>query len=108
MAEQLTRGNDFNLKLVGFKNKKTGVFLNAATTRTWEITDLRDGSSVKAGTLDYMAASDGDYQKVIESTDFASLPVDCPYRITAVLEEGDITLERVIEGFVRRAGAGPA
>lgn len=102
---QLTAGRDCYLKVTGFRNAVTGDYLNAATTKTWAITDAA-GAAVASGTLAYTAASNGDYTATIDAADFEDLAPGARYRIDVVLAQSGVDYTLRLTGFVQPPAAG--
>jgi len=72
-----------------------GVYLNAATVG-WELLDAA-GSVLGSGSCAYVAASDGDYLGVIESTVTAALTRGRPYRVRYTLASGTVNDVQQVE-----------
>lgn len=109
---QLTDGCDVRIRTSpGFRNDITGAYLNAATV-TYSLIDVTGaagqgaGYVVASGSLAYEAASDGVYSAVLQSTDFAALPVGAKYRVVVTAAQSGIDAKRSVEGYVQQAPAG--
>lgn len=78
MATYLFIGADANVTLTGIRDAVTGSYLNSASP-TWTLQDtagnaILDGDDTPiGGTIDYVAASNGDYRGVIDGAITADL-----------------------------------
>lgn len=90
-------GSDLDLKLTGMSAAGTGAYFNSATAG-WSLADL-NGTSVGSGTLDYVAASNGNYAGVIGSDVTSTLNDGDEYVLTITFTEGDYDDERVFNLF---------
>lgn len=95
MSDLLIR-NDNDFRIVGFRdtrNPDKTVFLNAATTATWELRTLRSpgGTQVATGTMEYVTGSNGEYVGGLASS--VELEENDEYWLHIVLVEGDVNLD---------------
>ena len=103
--------NDIDFHIYGFRDSRaaSGSYLNAATTKTWEIrsnTVANSGAIVTSGTLEYVTGSNGEY--VGGPDDAAALVEGTTYWGHIVLDQGGVHLdiEWPIPG-ARRLGTSP-
>jgi hypothetical protein len=87
-------GADMNVSYSGASIASTGAYLNSGTC-TYVLRD-EDGATVGTGTLPYVAASDGEYAGVIQSTVTATLDEDAAYTLTITFVSGSYNDERDI------------
>lgn len=103
--------NDFRVS--GFRDSRAarGTYLNAATTKTWDIrtaVGVAGGTSIASGTLSYVTASQGEYVGGPTAADLEDLVEDTTYYLYLRLVEGDV--EYVVNPpivAVRRLGTNP-
>ena len=92
MAQVYFNLNDNLVRVTGFRNALTKVYLNAATTKTARLLDPADDSEITGSsvTLDYLAGSNGNYAKSIPTAgvDLSSLT---SVIVEAKLIEGTVT-----------------
>lgn len=79
-------GADHDVTLEGLSAAATATYLNAATV-TWNLKD-RFNESVTTGTLDYVAASNGNYAGIIQSTITSALTPGALYYLEVTSSEG--------------------
>ncbi len=79
MADTITLNSDKTLELSGARDAATGSFLNAATVTYGLYTSAGVLVPSGTGTLTYVAASDGNYRGVIESTVTSTLTTGQAY-----------------------------
>lgn len=86
--------NSNRVKIKGFRDPDAdeGEYLNAATTRTWEVRTAKSpgGSAVASGNLTYVTGSNGVYSAVITPAAIAALVEGTDYWLHLVLEEGGV------------------
>jgi hypothetical protein len=100
----LIDGCDHRITVTGFRNAVTGSYFNAATTKTYTILDAT-GATITSGTLDYTAASSGDYTATVESTAHASLPVGAYYRVRVVMAQSGFDRTFEVTGYKQAPSA---
>ena len=88
--------NDIDFRVKGFRDSRAaaGVYLNAATTATWEINPAKKSTSPTAtasGTLTYVTGSNGEY--VGGADDSVALIEGTEYWVNIVLVEGGVRLD---------------
>lgn len=96
-------GDDLDLGYTGAKNARTGAFLNSGTC-TYTLKDS-EGATIDSGSLDYVAASDGDYYGVIESSVTGDLEDGGEYFLTITFASGAMNDERRLALFGVYRGA---
>lgn len=94
MISALYIGADMNVAYSGASIASTGAYLNAGTC-TWTLKDS-DGLTVGNGSLAYVAASNGNYLGVIESTVTGTLTADAPYTLYVVFAQSTYDDKRII------------
>jgi hypothetical protein len=108
---QILLGNPNDFRVKGFRDSRAakGVYLNAATTATWDIRTLAGiagGTSITSGTLTYVTSSNGEYVGGPSDTDISTLVEGTTYWVNILLVQG---LVRVYANFsvvaVRRLGS---
>jgi hypothetical protein len=87
---------DMNVDYEGAQDAD-GNFLNAGTC-TWTLYES-DGTLIATGSLTYVAASDGDYRGVIQSTTTDDLEADVPYYVVVTFVEDGFNDSRRIDTF---------
>lgn len=109
MSLFIRNDNDFRVK--GFRDSRaaSGVYLNAASTATWELNPAKKATSpvaISSGTLTYVTGSNGEYVGGID--DAVVLVEGTEYWLNIVLVEGGVRLD-IEEPFtaVRRTGKSP-
>lgn len=99
--------NDFRVK--GFRDTRTGDYLNAATTATWELNPAKKATSptaVSSGSMTYVAGSNGEYVGGID--DAVVLTEGTTYWLNVVLVQDGIRLDIEIPVVAQlRSGSTP-
>lgn len=91
--EPIYIGCDHNVTLTGMRDAATGAYLNTGTA-TWTLKDA-SGTQISTGSLSYVAASNGNYLGVIESTDQGSgLTELATYYVYIAFTQGNYDDER--------------
>lgn len=92
MSGQLFVNSDNDFRIKGFRDSRAaaGIYLNAATTKTWEVRTAADGggTEVSSGSMEYVDSSNGEYVGGMD--DSIELTVDTTYWLTVVLVEGGV------------------
>ncbi len=99
-------GSDKSIVITGLSGTNiagTTAYLNSATI-TWFLYDP-DGDEVTNGTMTYVAASNGNYRGVVESTVTSTLTKGAIYKLKVVIVQGGFNDERWIEEVAMRRGS---
>lgn len=100
---QLYRTGHSVVRWTGAINDLTGAYLNSATV-TARLYDEDDAAVGSAVTLDYVAASNGDYAgTVLDTVVQGGFAVGDPYKIVLSLTSGSVVGSRTIRGVVKEA-----
>lgn len=88
--------NDNDFRIRGFRDSRaaSGVYLNAATTATWELNPAKKATApvaVASGTMTYVTGSNGEYVGGID--DSVVLVEGTEYWLNVVLAEGGVRLD---------------
>jgi hypothetical protein len=75
-AIPLYLGNDYDLTLSGVKKESTGDYTDGTATATWLLAYEEGDGTIQSGSLSYVNPSNGDYSAVLQSSDFAAVPID--------------------------------
>ncbi len=95
-------GDDMDVTLTGMQDAISLVYLNTATA-TYEL--KRGTTVIDSGTLDYVAASDGDYLAVIDSAITANLTQRTNYSLVITFVQGNYqTVRYLTEAAYYRGG----
>lgn len=89
MSDTIIIGADNDVVLRGIQNRQSGAYLNAATV-TWELRSTPTGSAIASGTANYEAASNGNYNGVIDASDTVNLTNNARYYVAITIEEGGV------------------
>lgn len=87
-------GADMDIGYSGAVPAAGGSYLTSGTC-TWVLKNSA-GATVASGSLSYVAASNGNYLGVMESTVTSTLTADDPYTLTITFVQGSYNDERVI------------
>jgi len=82
-------GNDTVINLTGFQNAISSSYLNAATVAA-VVKDLAGTTVISSQTLDYVAASNGNYRAVVDKADVNLLSVGLTYFVEITAAEGGV------------------
>jgi hypothetical protein len=107
MSGQIQIRNDADFRIRGFKDKRTGSYLNAATG-TWELRTAKynGGSQVSTGSMAYVSSSNGEYVGGIDNA--ISLTEGTTYWLHVTLAEGGVVGDWEIPVVAaRRTGLNP-
>jgi hypothetical protein len=109
MAESLFLSTDHHIKVTGLQDEDSAAYLNAATI-TYAVKN-EDGDTITGGTgsLSYVAASNGNYLGVIQSTVLvtnSAVPLTEFEEATVVvtISQGDYNDETTLTFEVRKRG----